>query len=234
MRAQFSLFVFVFSVGFLLTGTLVEGQSQLQGQWQTQSYQAPINPIHVALMHNGKILIVAGSGNNAANLGSGNLKSAVLDPATGAAAVQNQSWDMFCEGMTVLPDGRVFISGGGRFDDINAPTDQLSGQFYSPPYLFKGTRPVITSAPSTLQYGQSFTVQTPDAAKISKVSLMRLGAITHGFNVGQRILSLSFTAGTGSLTVTAPANGNSAPPGYYLLFILDGNGVPSTAATVHF
>src|SRR5215470_15358876 len=112
MRSHFCVSVVVFFLSFLLVGTLVQAQVQPQGQWQTQSYQVPINPIHVALMHNGKILLVAGSGNNAANLGSGNLKSAVLDPASGAAAVQNQGWDMFCEGMTVLPDGRVFISGG--------------------------------------------------------------------------------------------------------------------------
>src|SRR5215471_7216797 len=77
------------------------GQPQPQGRWQTQPYQVPINPIHVALMHDGKILMVAGSGNNAANLGSGNLKAAILDPATGAAVVQKLGWDMFCEGMTV-------------------------------------------------------------------------------------------------------------------------------------
>jgi hypothetical protein len=112
MRTQFFISLFAFFLSFLCAGSQVQGQVQLQGKWQTQSYQAPINPIHVALMHNGKILIVAGSGNNAANLGSGNLKSAVLDPATGAVTVQTQSWDMFCEGMTVLPDGRVFISGG--------------------------------------------------------------------------------------------------------------------------
>src|SRR5690242_7335649 len=105
-KVLLSLLFAASSVPFLL------GQAQTQGQWQTQAYQLPINPIHVALMHNGKILIVAGSGNNAANLGSGNLKAGVLDPQTGAMTVQRQGWDMFCEGMTVLPDGRVFIAGG--------------------------------------------------------------------------------------------------------------------------
>ena len=63
---------------------------------------------------------------------------------------------------------------------------------------------------------------------------MRFGAVTHQFNVGQRYVPVSFSAGTGALTVTAPANANLAPPGYYLLFIVDTNGVPSVAATVHF
>jgi hypothetical protein len=135
MRTHFFISLFVFFLSFLSAGTQVQGQVQLQGKWQTQSYQAPINPIHVALMHNGKILIVAGSGNNAANLGSGNLKSGVLDPATGGATVQKQGWDMFCEGMTVLPDGRVFISGGTLAyspflgEKRSAIFDPVTGQF---------------------------------------------------------------------------------------------------------
>src|SRR5438105_3892293 len=61
----------------------------------------------------------------------------------------------------LLPDGRVLMAGGGRFDDLTAPTDQFNAEYFSPPYLFKGTRPSITSAPGMLQYGQPFTVQTP-------------------------------------------------------------------------
>jgi hypothetical protein len=135
MRTHFFISLFVFFLSFLGAGTQAQGQVQLQGKWQTQSYQVPINPIHVALMHNGKILIVAGSGNNAANLGSGNLKSAVLDPAAGTFTVQKQGWDMFCEGMTVLPDGRVFIAGGTLAyspflgDKRSAIFDPVTGQF---------------------------------------------------------------------------------------------------------
>jgi hypothetical protein len=58
--------------------------------------------------------------------------------------------------------------------------------------------------------------------------------VTHCTNMGQRYLPLSFSAGTGSLTVTAPANANLAPPGNYLLFLVDTNGIPSVAATAHF
>ena len=138
----------------------------------------------------------------------------------------------------LLPDGRRIVHGGGRFNGIDEPTDQLSAEFFSPPYLFKGSRPVITSVissvPGQLSYGQQFTVQTPDASRIASVSLIRFGAATHAINMGQRFLPLNFTVGTGSLTVTAPANSNLAPPGNYMLFILDTSGVPSLAAIVHF
>jgi hypothetical protein len=134
----------------------------------------------------------------------------------------------------LLPDGRVIAYGGGRFNGVNEPTDQLSAEFFAPPYLFKGPRPIITSAPAQLAYGQNFSVQTPDAWRIAKVSLIRFGSVTHAINMSQRFLPLSFVAGSGSLTVTAPVNANLAPPGNYMLFVVDTNGVPSVAAVVHF
>jgi hypothetical protein len=127
----------------------------------------------------------------------------------------------------LLPDARVLVAGGGRFNDLNAPTDQLNAEIYSPPYLFKGTRPAITSAPVQIGYGVTMTVQTPDALRIASVSLIKLGSVTHAFNQDQRYVPLSFTAGSSSLSVQTPANGNLAPPGHYMLFIVDTNGVPS-------
>jgi hypothetical protein len=138
----------------------------------------------------------------------------------------------------LLPDARVLISGGGRFNDDTESTDQFSVEFFAPPYLFNGPlpaiRPTISSAPSQLFYAQNFTVQTPNAAQIASVSLIRFGAVTHAFNAGQRFLPLAFSAGSGSLTVTAPANSDLAPAGYYMLFIVNTSGVPSVAAIVHF
>jgi len=62
--------------------------------------------------------------------------------------------------------------------------------------------------------------------------LMKLGTVTHSFNTNQRIVPLSFTAGSGTLSVQTPANANLAPPGHYMLFILNTNGVPSVASIV--
>jgi hypothetical protein len=124
------------------------------------------------------------------------------------------------------------VGGGGEYHGTSP--DQLNAEIYSPPYLFKGARPTVTSAPSTLTYGSQFTVQTPDAANISSVALLRLGSVTHAFNENQRYVPLTFSAGTGSLNVTAPANANFAPPGYYMLFIVNNTGVPSVAVFVQF
>ena len=93
-----------------------------------------------------------------------------------------------------MPDGRVMVSGGGRFNGLDEPTDQLTAEFFTPPYLFKGPRPVIASAPSTLQYGQPFTVGTPDASRIGSVQLVRFGNVTHTFNSGQHLVPLAIQA----------------------------------------
>ncbi len=77
------------------------------------------------------------------------------------------------------------------------------------------------------------TVQTPDAASIGSVSFIRMSAVTHANNMDQRFIPLTFTAGAGSLAVQSPANANIAPPGYYMLFIVNMTGVPSVAQIVH-
>ncbi len=126
----------------------------------------------------------------------------------------------------LLPDGRILVAGGGRFGG----TDQLSAEIYSPPYLFKGARPTITAAPTRVSYGSNFSVATPQPSRIVAVSLVRPGSVTHAFNSNQRFLKLNFQHVSGGLNVQAPANANLAPPGYYMLFLIDANGVPSVAS----
>jgi len=83
-----------------------------------------------------------------------------------------------------------------------------------------------------VEYGTNFLVTTPDASSIAMVSLVRLGAVTHSFDQDQRFLELGFQRGSDSITVQAPANANLAPPGYYMLFLINNAGVPSVAAFV--
>jgi hypothetical protein len=127
----------------------------------------------------------------------------------------------------LLPDGRVLSAGGGR---LGGARDYFTAQIFSPPYLFKGTRPAIVSAPPVLPIGGSATIQTAQAADIATVSLVRLASVTHTLDMDQRYLPLEFTAGADRLTITAPASSDVAPPGYYMLFIVNSRGVPSTAA----
>jgi Domain of unknown function (DUF1929) len=129
----------------------------------------------------------------------------------------------------LLPDGRVLHGGSG--DGAGAP-NQRNAEIFSPPYLFRGARPTITGGPSDLTYGATFRLETPDAASITHVSFIRLGAVTHAFDQGQRFQRLAFTVDGDGLQVSAPDGGNRAPPGYYLVFILNGADVPSVGKIV--
>jgi galactose oxidase len=123
----------------------------------------------------------------------------------------------------LLPDGRVF-SAGGNFTS--------SYEIFSPPYLFKGSRPTITSAPASVGYGQTFFLATPNATSITKVTWLALSTVTHTFNAGQRLNVLNFSQASGGLNVTTPSDANLSPPGYVMLFIINSNEVPSVAAIV--
>jgi hypothetical protein len=131
----------------------------------------------------------------------------------------------------LLPDGRVLNGGGGQPSGENcSDADHLTVQFFSPPYLFKGARPTISSAPGSVTYGQTFFVGTANGSSIARVNWVRLGSVTHAFDQNQSFNQLSFAQASGGLNVSAPANPNACPPGHYMLFIVDGNGVPSVAS----
>ena len=109
---------------------------------------------------------------------------------------------------------------------------QRTSEIFSPPYLFKGNRPSYDLAATNMRYGQPFAVSTADAASIRKVTIIRLPSTTHAFNMSQRLNTLQFEVAGGGLTVTPPADGRIAPPGPYLLFLVNEAGVPSVAQTV--
>ena len=131
----------------------------------------------------------------------------------------------------LLADGRVVSTGGGNGGNV---TTQRNYEVFSPPYLFKGPRPTYNLQNSTMHYGQAFVITTPNAGSIRKVTLIGLTSTTHAFDMGQRLNTLSYqvSADGQSLTLTAPASGNIAPPGPYRLFIVNDQGVPSVGQTI--
>ena len=124
----------------------------------------------------------------------------------------------------LLPDGTVMSAGS---DDPMHPDTGRTYEIFSPPYLFNGPRPVVSTAPTSLGYASNFVITTPDAASIKTVALVRPGATTHDAEMDQRYLPLKFKALTGQLKVMSPPNANYAPPGWYMLVIVNTNGVPS-------
>jgi fibronectin type 3 domain-containing protein len=131
----------------------------------------------------------------------------------------------------LLPDARVLLAGGGQLQNSTA-TNETNSEIFSPPYLFKGARPTISSVQTQIDYGLHFTISTPDATSIQSVALVRPGAVTHSIDMQQRYIPLTFTKGVGTLDAIAPSDAATAPSGYYMLFIVNGNGVPSVAGWV--
>lgn len=146
---------------------------------------------------------------------------------------QTLTWDMvephqiprrYHSTAILLPDARVLVAGGDF---------QPSGEIYSPPYLFQGNRPTIVSAPGILRYGEDFDLNFTSTTTTNTVALIRFSSVTHSVNFGQRYVHLAEqTTGGGTYTIIAPTTANLAPPGYYMLFVTDQDGVPSVAATV--
>ena len=192
--------------------------------------------MNATILPNGKVLAMGGSVNDE-DAATASLRADLYDPATNtfSAAGSNAFARLYHSGSLLLPDATVALVGG---NPARGSYEQRI-EIYSPPYLFNGdgtaaTRPSITSvSPSAFSYGGSFQVFTSAAANIGSVVLMRPGAQTHAFDMEQRMVGLSFTAGNGVLNVTAPPNGNIAPPGYYMLFALTTAGVPSVATFVN-
>jgi hypothetical protein len=215
-----------------VSSAYVMDMTQPSPSWQsTQPMAFPRTYHTLTLLPDGNVLATGGSETN--DPGSQPVYAAEIwnvQTGTWSTMASMQMARTYHETALLMPDGRVFVAGGGGC--CNAP-DQFNAEIYSPPYLFKGTRPTISSAPSSASYGTQSFIGTPNGSSIQSVAFMRLGAQTHQFDMSQRYVPLSFTQTSGGLTVTWPANGNLAPPGDYMLFIVNGTGVPSVAKIVN-
>ncbi len=129
----------------------------------------------------------------------------------------------------LLPDGRVATFGGNPEDSF-----EMRIEIFTPPYLQQsGPRPSITSAPTEMTYGGEYTIGTTQGSPLRSAVLVRPAAVSHSSDSNQRLVDLGATAASGGATVRVPGNRNLTPPGWYMLFVVDGNGVPSVAKWVH-
>ena len=169
------------------------------------------------ILPNGKVFAFGGR----TSLGDSVLAGEIFDPTTGGwieTADMQQERGYHSVGV-LLPDGRVLCAG-----------EEPNMEIYSPPYIAEPSRPEITSVLRELHYGDRFTIATPSAPSIDRVVLIRPIAMTHQTDSEQRYVRLSFMlTDSGSLLATAPANPNLAPPGFYMLFVVDAAGTPSVA-----
>ncbi|EXJ63431.1 uncharacterized protein A1O5_11480 [Cladophialophora psammophila CBS 110553] len=124
----------------------------------------------------------------------------------------------------LLLDGRVLSAGGGEYGGITPDDCLTNAQLFEPPYLF--------NVPPEISYGKEFEISVGANDSIDKISWVRLGSVTHCRNMNQSLMFLDFKPNGSKITVRAPANANIAPPGHYMLFVLNKQGVPSMAPIV--
>jgi hypothetical protein len=105
-------------------------------------------------------------------------------------------------------------------------------QIYSPPYLFRGPRPIIRAGPASVARGSSATFQTRDASSITRLRLVHPGAYTHVTDLAQRSVAVPFIHTSGGLKLAIPRDPGLVPAGWYMLFALNRAGVPSVAKWV--
>jgi hypothetical protein len=188
--------------------------------------------MNLTILADGKVLATGGTSSGGFSTVAGSVFAAEMwnpDTETWSTMASMQTRRLYHSTAILLPDGRVLSAGGGHPPSDGGDFNHTDVELYSPPYLFRGARPGITSAPTVVNHGEQFFVGTPDAASISRVTMVRLSSVTHAFNQDQRVNYLSFQRLGAGLNVTASGGRHLCPPGYYMLFIINGNGVPSVA-----
>lgn len=190
--------------------------------------------VNATILPDGRVLATGGS-RTWNELDQVNNSAEIWNPDTGTWTVGPSGVQarLYHSMSLLLPDGTVMVGGGGA----PGPQNNLNFELYFPPYLFAAggqlaARPVIDAAPTVMDIGRTYTVDVSGAAAAARVVLIKHGSVTHSWNMEQRYVELTFAATGNRLAVQAPTRAADAPPGFYMMFVLDANGVPSVAKTV--
>jgi hypothetical protein len=193
-------------------------------------------PITV-LLPDDDVLVTGGSRDYRGMHGSDNRDTRIYDVAanTFSGVANSITGRDYHSGGILLPNGSVLTLGGnplfGNAQDTLPETFNQEIDVYYPPYFFRGTRPAIDSAPRVMHLRHSYLIKVSQAAGIKYLRLMRPDNPTHVTDVNQRSVAVSVkNAGHRYLKITLPSSGNLIPPGYYMLFAVNGKGLPSAAS----
>jgi hypothetical protein len=202
-------------------------------------YPSPARYINAVTLPDDATLFTGGSVGYRGNSQSDLYLTTMYDPHSGhlAEAAPNEVGRNYHSTALLLPDGRVMTMGADPLfsDEENTFPGKFETrlEIYSPPYLFAGNRPEITDAPEKVGRGSSFPVTT-DGADVAQARLLRPSAVTHQTDPEQRSIALEVQpAGTGTYELRVPEEEGLTPSGWYMLVVLDDEGVPSPARWVH-
>lgn len=170
------------------------------------------------------------------------LQSEIYDPAanTWRAAATATVVRMYHSVALLMPDATVMTAsgnpppGGNQVPWVEEPTEELKIEIFTPPYRFAGNAPQITTAPTEWTYNAKTVIQTRDAGAVMWAELIHPGVTTHAFDNAQRLIDLPINTVTATeLTVGTPIGPDLAPPGWYMLFLVNQQRIPSTATWIH-
>ena len=185
------------------------------------------------LLADGSILICGGAGEGSADHSHDPVFDCeIFDPVTetfrGDVRINRQR--MYHGAAVLLPSGRVALTGNTEHWNPANPVEDKSVEIYTPDYLLGGNRPTLLSAPGSVAYGDLVELETPDASQIQRVALVRSPTVTHSNNMDQRWVGLEIVGRLAALLkVRIPSERAVAPPGHYMFFLIDSQGVPSVA-----
>jgi hypothetical protein len=183
------------------------------------------------LLADGKVLVCAGAAHGSADHShDAVLDAEIFDPVTETfettATINHQR--MYHASAVLLPSGKVALAGHTEHWNPAHIFEDKSVELYTPDYLENTIQPRVTSVPTAIGYGHVMDVLTPDADRIQRVALVRAGTVTHSSNMDQRWVGLEIVERQNStLRVRIPVERAVAPPGRYMVFALDQDGVPS-------
>ena len=208
---------------------------------KTQDMPVGLHWHNATVVPDGKVIVTGGSA-LADYLVGVNDRAYIWDPATGTwtegAQTSSGKARMYHSIGILLPDASILVGGGGAGG--NNLQINTNAEIYYPPYLYDASgafakRPKIVSGATALKYKGTQNIKVDNGAAITRVTLIKTGAVTHSVNMEQRFLELSFTRDQTDgnlLKVKGPLNANLATPGRYYLFVINGDGVPSMARMV--
>jgi galactose oxidase len=214
------------------TAELIDLTASTPAWRYTDPMTYPRRQFNATLLPDGSVLATGGTSAAGFSDPSGAVRAAeVWDPGTERWRVlaSNRVTRVYHSTTLLLPDGRILHAGSG--DGAGLPRE-LNAEIYSPPYLFEGPRPTISGLPAAVGYGEQFLIETLDPGLIVRATMVRVGSVTHGFDQNQRFVDLTFERTPVGLLVTGAVTNDLAPPGDYLLFILDDAGIPSVGRVV--
>jgi hypothetical protein len=197
----------------------------------------PRNNVNAVLLPTGDVFVCGGCAQRRSpspNDGTAVLESELYHPASGG---QPDRWESLPAARVVrnyhsvallMPDGRVWTAGSDHNGFQGRENLEPRIEILNPPYIGTSGRPQIGTVPATISPGAAFTVEALDARSMTRIAMIRIASVTHSFSSDQRYVGLEFSAISDTrLNVTGPPNHNIAPPGSYLLFLVNSDGLPS-------